>query len=275
MSRKTRWIILLALTLCAATAYGFPGLMGLLFNKPDIYVVVLEHNWEETLADRQYSEGEMLKSFLAGMKHVEVRHRFFTDAKSLRKWCGEVHLIPGPVVLVFADHGSPAGLHSDENEIGPRAIAEGLAKAKNLKMIHFSACSVFKGDFPLRLIREMGEEHAVPITGYTTDVDWSLSSLVDFMLIHLAAGERRPPFQAYYQTKQMMPIADTKYIPGMGHPPLGLFIVMPEWVFAPSHVSTPEPDALIPVTILPFPFNTTTSSIPDFDEDPELEELFQ
>ena len=233
MSRKVKLITVTVLLLCCGTGFAWPSLLTLFRLKPSVYVVVLEHNWEETIFDRQYSEGEMLKAFLAGMKHVEVRHRYFTDAASLRKWCREIHTIPGPVVLLFSDHGSTRGLHADENEIGPRAIAEALADAKNLKMIHFSACSVFRGDFPNELLRCMGKERAVPVTGYVTNVDWTLSSLVDFMLVYLVAGEQRQPFQAWYQTRKMMPIACMDRVPGMDHAPLGLFIVMPEWVFAP------------------------------------------
>ena len=233
MRRKIPLIVAILLSVSVASGAGWLHYLKRIFKADDIFVVVLEHNWEESLQEPEYSEGEMLRAFLAPDKHAHVRHRFYTDHASLRKWCLEVGDLPGPVVLVFADHGSPSGLYSDEGDIGARAIADSLRDVNNLKMIHFSACSTFRGHFPADVITRMGKDHAVPITGYLTDVDWSISSLVDFMLIHLVVTEHDTPFAAWVQTKKMMPIAGLTQLEYCPHKPLGLFIVMPEWIFKP------------------------------------------
>jgi len=247
MSQRTnlKWTLalfalaLLILIVSAGFGFGWPSVFT---NSapPTTYLVVLEHNWEKSLAEKQYSAGDLMRAFFAAHKLVEVRHRYYTDTASLKKWLHEVAEIPGDVVLVIADHGSPFGLYTDEDYIGPRAIATGLEAARNLKMIHFSACSTFRGPFPAEVIRQMGQdhkEHAVPVTGYSTDVDWTISAMTDFMLLDLVL-RGHSPMSAWVQTQRMMPIAGFSAIKGCGYEPLGLMIMEPDFVFRPAHIFT-------------------------------------
>ena len=76
MRRKIPLIVAILLSVSVASGAGWLHYLKRLFKADDIFVVVLEHNWEESLQEPEYSEGEMLRAFLAPDKHAHVRHRF-------------------------------------------------------------------------------------------------------------------------------------------------------------------------------------------------------
>lgn len=237
MTRSRLAAFLLALSV-STSALGFGWLedaVNLVLGKSDtIWLVVLEHNWERSLQEKQYSEGEMLKAFFARSKHVEVRHRFFTDAASLRKWCGEIEKIPGPVYVLFSDHGSPDGLYAEEDDIGYNAIADSLLNAENVKLIHLAACSVMRGSFAGNLSGRLGKEQSPPISGFSTNVDWSLSSIADFLYFDLILNDGLAPADAALQLRIMMPIIGRYPVVGCNYEPLGFTILEPRRYWNPS-----------------------------------------
>ena len=68
-----------------------------------VWLVILEANWEKDLSEAEYNFGSMLRSFFTRVPNVEVRHRFFTDEASLKKWASEISL-PGGAGRHFAVH---------------------------------------------------------------------------------------------------------------------------------------------------------------------------
>lgn len=231
MSRAAR-LALALLFVFTVTGFGFDWFhFGKLVVPNSKYLVVLEHNWEHNLSEPEYSEGSMFKAFFAKDPKIQVRHRFFTDTASLRKWLSEIAEIKGDVYLVFADHGSPEGLHAEEDDIGYKAIADSLDGAKNLKLIHFSACSVMRSGFPAKLIYRMGPT-APPVSGYMTDVDWTISQITDFLFLDLVLNDNRTPLAAAFELKQMMPIAGDRPVTP-NYKSLGFIVVQPEWIWKP------------------------------------------
>lgn len=192
MRRAWALYIASAVMFMATVGFGF-DLFGIFSINETQWLVILEHNWEDNLSEREFSEGEMLKTFFKKDKNVQVRHRFFSNVAGLKKWCAEIHSIRGPVVLMICDHGSPEGLFSDDGEIGWRAIAESLEGAENLKLIHISACSVLRGNFACKLMKHLGMK-SPPVSGYSTDINWTLSGIVDMLYLDLILTDHYPPW---------------------------------------------------------------------------------
>lgn len=155
------------------------------------WLVVVEAPWQGGLEEREYSFGEMLKSFFAGSETVKVRQRFFTDGKVLQRWCREVAYLAEPVVLCISTHGTPAGFTVSGQTIKAEDFADGLKYASTLKLLHFSSCEIMKGTFPHQLRKLLtisatsGASAAAsfPMSGYTTAVDWAGSAILEFLYL--------------------------------------------------------------------------------------------
>ncbi len=190
-----------------------------------VWLVVVEARWEGGLADREYSFGEMLRSFFARSSHVEVRHRFFTDEESLGKWCTETAYLPEPVVLVIATHGSPEGVVAGGRTVGGREIAAHLRMAANLRLLHFSACLVMKDRLARDILSHVGEDAAFPVSGYTTSVDWGASAVAEMLYLDLVLSRGQSPEQATESVRRLMPFAGDERLRDAPFESLGLQLV--------------------------------------------------
>jgi hypothetical protein len=191
------------------------------------WLVVLEANWETDLAQAEYAWGAMLKAFFARSPQVQVRHRYFTDVGGLRKWCRELAYLPEPVVLVIASHGSPKGAEVDGKTIGVQAMAECLRWANDLKLVHFASCSMMKGTYPQELMKQLGPRATFPLSGYTTDVDWGASAVIEFMYYELILNHRMSPKAATEQLLKNIPLSGEKPVPGSVFQSAGLRVLEP------------------------------------------------
>lgn len=177
-----------------------------------VWLVVLESNWEGSLAEQEYAFGDMLRTFFARSAKVGVRHRWAGDAATLKRWCRELAYLPEPVVLVFAMHGNATGVHAGTQTVGAKELAEALKYARNLKLVHFSACQIMKGTAGADLAKGLGGR--VPISGYTTSVDWAGSAVIEFTYLDLILMRGYSVKSAAAQVLKLLPFAGDKPIPG-------------------------------------------------------------
>jgi hypothetical protein len=192
-----------------------------------VWLVIIEANWEDTLADPEYSFGAMLRAFFARTPNVQVRHRFFTDEMSLRKWCREVAYLAEPVVVSLATHGSRDGASVNGRTIGAKAIADSFRYAANLRVLNFSACEMMKDGLAREVIDALGNDRAFPISGYTTVVDWAASAIIEFTYYELVLVRDIPPAEAAKQLKKLLPFAGDKNTPGAAFKAAGFRLLMP------------------------------------------------
>lgn len=192
-----------------------------------IWLVVLEANWENDLRQQEYTFGGMLRAFFARSEQVQVRHRFFTDAASLTRWCREVAYLAEPVVLVVATHGTPKGVTVDGKTIGAGALAESLRHCGNLKLLHFSACLLMKDRLASELVKALEKRASFPISGYSTSVDWAASAVIEFVYLELILLRNLTPAAAAEQLGKLMPFSGDRPVPGAVIPSAGFRILTP------------------------------------------------
>jgi hypothetical protein len=129
-------------------------------------------------------------------------------------------------VLVLATHGSPRGVEVGGRTIGAAALADSLRYAGDLRLIHFSACLTMKANLADELAKGM-PGRAVPISGYTTVVDWAASAVIEFMYFDLVLCRGMRPKEAADQLRKLMPFAGDKDVPGTPFKSAGFRILLP------------------------------------------------
>ncbi len=181
-----------------------------------VWLFVVEQNWEGGLAEPEFAFGAMLKSFFAGSESVGVRTRWFTDSKSMTKWLREVVYLAEPVVVVVSSHGSEKG----PSTATAKEIADAVRGASNIKLLHFAACEVMKGQFADDFYKELGADGTFPISGYTTNVDWAGSAVSEFLYYDFLLRRGMDPEPAMKALIKAMPyVGDTAKdspIPALG-----------------------------------------------------------
>ena len=171
------------------------------------WLVVIERRWESSLADREYSYGEMLRTFFTPSPQVQVRQRSFTDRKSLEKWLREATLLAEPTVVYISSHGDKNGITADDGSVGADALAQALKAGGNVSLIHFGACDVMGGSIPRQLQKRLAPAVRVPISGFAQSVDWSASAITDFLYLDLILSRGQDPAAAAAELRRMMPLA--------------------------------------------------------------------
>lgn len=171
------------------------------------WLYVVESRWEESVAEREYSYGEMLKVFFTRAPQVQVRQRFFHDRAGLVKWLREAAFLAEPVVVYVSSHGSPEGVSSDDGPIGAEPIASALEGADNVELLHFGACEVMKGTVAAELHARGAR---FPVSGFTEAVDWAASAITDFMYLDLILSRDFAPARAARSTGLLVPFATRK-----------------------------------------------------------------
>jgi hypothetical protein len=193
-----------------------------------VWLVVLEANWERDLSEQEYQFGTMLRAFFARSAKVQVRHRFFTDAANLSRWCREVAYLAEPVVLCVATHATPKGVTVDGKTIGADALANALRHCDNLRLLHFSACLIMKDRLAAEMVAALDGRTTFPISGYSTTVDWAASAIIEFLYFDLILLRGMTPENAEKQLGKLLPFAGDKRIPGAVLPPAGFRLLLPK-----------------------------------------------
>src|SRR5579871_4861215 len=192
-----------------------------------VWLVVVEAEWGG-LTEDEYSFGGMLRAFFARSSQVQVRHRFFSDEASLKRWCSEVAYIAEPAVLVIASHGSSGGVAVDGKTVPAKALAESLRLASNLKLLHFSACEVMKGNAAETIARGVEPAGRFPISGYTTTVDWAGSAIIEFAYLDMILMRGMTPAKAAEQLAKVMPFSGANAVRGSVFGNAGFRLLKPE-----------------------------------------------
>jgi len=160
------------------------------------WLVVLEVEWQESLAEEEFSFGEMLGAFFARIDGVEVRHRFVHSPEDIRRFCTEAAMLPGDVYLVLAAHATESGLATPAGTVTPALLADALDPfGDNLRLVHLSACLAMAGATPKSLLREVGGNGLV-VSGYTESVDWTESAVVEMLYLSLILEKGLAPAEA-------------------------------------------------------------------------------
>jgi hypothetical protein len=172
-----------------------------------VWLIILEAHWEESLAEHEYSYGDMLRAFFERVPAVEVRQRFFHDQDDLVRFCHELSGLLEPVVLYISSHGTTAGVAVAGETIDGAAIGAALRGLDTLALVHFGSCEVLAGNEPAALLAAAGPEAAFPISGFRVAVDWAGSALVDFAYLSLVLEQGLAPAAAVRATRAMLSFA--------------------------------------------------------------------
>ncbi|RUR10691.1 hypothetical protein [Legionella sp. km772] len=191
------------------------------------WLVVVEARWETSLEQKEFSFGEMLKSFFARIANVQVRHRYFTDKNSFTKWVQQIAYLPEPVVLSIASHGSVQGITVGQETITGNQISQALRYAANLELLHFSACLMMKEQVPKEIHNNMSNAVHFPISGYSTSVDWSLSAIIEFLYFDMILSRDMSPQLAAKNLLEILPLAGDKALLNQPFPAAGFVLLEP------------------------------------------------
>jgi hypothetical protein len=206
------------------------------------WLVVLEAPWQEDLGEADYSFGAMLRAIFSHQENVEVRQRFFTDAKSFDGYCREMALLDGEVYLVVASHATVEGLQCQAGTIPTDAVARALARASNLKLVHFSACDIMAGPLPDRIFAARAAVDSLEaVSGYAVSVDWMASALTEFTYLDLLLGRELPPARAAEQLRRLVDFADDRVEARSAIPAAHFRIALKPAAGAASAPATPAP----------------------------------
>jgi len=197
--------------------------------KPGVtWLVIVEANWEGSLADQEYAFGEMLRAFFKRSAAVQVRHRFFRDEAGLKKWCQEVTYLAEPTVLVMATHGTPKGVPVENKVVGGKAIGESLRYASNLQLVHFSACCIMKETVADDIHKALDKGAKFPVSGYKTEVDWAGSAIIEFTYLDMILMRGKTVKAAAEQVEKLLPFSGDKDTPGAAIRAAGFRVLMPK-----------------------------------------------
>lgn len=190
-----------------------------------LWLIVLEARWEESLEEREYAYGAMLKAYFARMPNVECRHRFFDDADSLLRVCSEIPFLPEPAVVVIASHGSEDGIAVGDRTIDAGTLATCFARADNVALLHFSSCLIMAGTVPSEISKRLPAGIAFPMSGYATSVDWGASAASEFLYLDLVLARGLEPAEAMEKLVQLLPVAGDRAPADSPFEPLGIRLV--------------------------------------------------
>jgi hypothetical protein len=175
---------------CAAAGHPtWPAVDGTIPRK----LVCLESAW-----DTSVFHARSVKGFLEALgplvsPPLRVAHRFIESAKHLAHFTRRPHgaLWTDPhawdaPVFYLAFHGVPGAVESAVEQIGGDLLCEAFSGYGGYNcLIYFSACSVLRGAKGRRFARELlACSGARAVIGYTTDVNWMNSLLVDLLFLH-------------------------------------------------------------------------------------------
>jgi hypothetical protein len=186
-----------------------------------VWLIVLEAHWQRRLTDAEYSFGNMLREFFARVPRVQFAQRFFNNEAGLDQWCRDLRYIPEPVVLVIASHGTQEGLTVHGRTVSPLVLAEGLRYAENVRLLHFSSCLLLCRGDGLDLLAELQRRVPVPISGYTTSVNWAASAILEFTYLELILNQGLPAAAAAEQVHTLLAFAGDEAPAGAAFPAAG------------------------------------------------------
>jgi hypothetical protein len=170
------------------------------------WLYVVESRWEENIAEREYTYGEVLKTFFAHAPNVQVRQRFFDDSAGLFRWLREAAFLAEPVIVYVSSHGTPEGLETSDGPVGAGPIADALKGAPNVVLLHFGSCELMKGAVADDILTRLGSRR-FPISGFTEAVDWGGSAIADMAYLDLMLSHGLAPEEAARRMATLVPFS--------------------------------------------------------------------
>jgi len=166
-------------------------------GEPSTWLVILETEWQESMRENEYSFGEMLQAWIGRLPDVRIRQRFVHDLQDVQNVCAETAMLPGDVYLVFASHGTEAGISLDGGTVTPSQLAQALLVIPNLKLVHFSCCLIMAGNTDEAIINSRTNwDDDFAVSGYTTSVDWGGSAIIEFYYLNQILENGLTPLEA-------------------------------------------------------------------------------
>lgn len=194
------------------------------------WLVVLESPWQTKLSEPEYSFGAMLAAIFGNASGVGVRHRYFTDETSFHRSCEEAGRLPGDVILAVAAHGDTDGIQARDGTIAPEGIAAALEQVPNLRLVHFSSCTIMSGRTPElvnEILLEAGCTRFEGVSGYARPVDWMGSALCEFTYFELLLARGLSAADAARVLPTLFPLAGGKAPPSSPIPSLAFRFAAP------------------------------------------------
>ena len=164
-------------------------------------LVCLESSWDERVFKRTSVKG-FLKALSPMIKPpLQVAHQFIASADHLEQYVNretgflwadpDSHNTP---VYYLSFHGSPGAVHSEIDRIGSPVFYKAFKKFSDSEnLIYFGSCSVLRGKrgtkFAEKLLSASGTK---AIIGYTKDVDWMDSMMVDLLFFYHFFSDLEP-----------------------------------------------------------------------------------
>ena len=166
-------------------------------GEPSTWVLILEAEWQESMRENEYSFGAMLDAWLGRLEGIEIRHRFIHDLDDVRNFCAEAAVLPGDVYLIFASHGTTAGISLNSGTVSPQDLAAAIYPMTNLQLVHFSCCEIMDGRTDETIINSRSNwRNDFAVSGYTTSVDWGGSAIIEFYYLNQILENGLTPVEA-------------------------------------------------------------------------------
>ena len=161
-----------------------------------VWLVILEAQWETSLAEVEYSFGDMLRTFFQRMPNVRVRHRRVLDREDYLRAAAEISFLAEPTALWLSGHGSAGRLAIEGGGIGAEEIHETLRHAENIFLVHFSSCEMMVTGVVETIREDLPTTRALTISGYGAPVDWGASAVLEILYLDLVLGRGITPRDA-------------------------------------------------------------------------------
>ncbi len=158
-----------------------------------VWLVVLEAQWETSLAESEYSFGDMLRTYFERMPNVRVRHRRIADLADYRRAASELAFLAEPTALWLSGHGAAGRLALEGGGVGAPEILETLQRAENVFLVHFSSCEMMVDGVAETIRAGLPTSRELAISGYEVPVDWGGSAVLEILYLDLVLGRGMPP----------------------------------------------------------------------------------
>ena len=146
-------------------------------------ILVLESDWARNLR-----ENPSVYPFMNGMCEVNewpLYYRHFDSLNDIEFWVEQFQGMrpkQGSRKIVYlAAHGKKAGIETIETLIPGEKLIPILKKAPSVVGLHFGSCYLCETDLPQKIVKKT---HVKWVSGYTKEVDWIESTLVDLLFLH-------------------------------------------------------------------------------------------
>ena len=191
-----------------------------IYPEPDVtWLVILETQWETSIAENEYSFGDMLRSYFERMPDIQVRHRRMGDLADFQENVDQIAYLAEPVLLWLSGHGSEGRFMLGGETLGAEEVIAAVNAAPNITLVHFAACDMMTGGVAEQILAQIAPERELAISGYGATVDWGASAVLEILYLDLILGWGLTPHAAASIVLDELNFADDSPTPGS---PLGV-----------------------------------------------------